>query len=310
MSPTTFARLVVAAVGAVIVPACGPKLPDEPPRPAGFVEQGFAMFPTPRTSDPPGTIYRKDREGRRFIVTTKLIPYLAERTGEEDFPAYSGFHDRRLSSGGLLGFLFGELTPVALGASGQRQVAFRVALYGARRQWTEDEDIEYALLVFEQCPSIDSGKTIDPSVRQILGDHVRCPQRLKWPTRRAGNRYFIIRETISADSLDFELADSTLKALGGVRALEEKIGPYDSSASPAVSWRDTRRSLLTRRFDTPRRIYFLAEEVWFGSAFGCDHCAGAGVPRWSRARGTNSGFVFEGDPDPELEDAPSEYRPM
>ena len=79
---------------------------EDPPLPEASIDPGFQMFPSARTSDGPGTVYRKDSEGQRFIVTTKLIPLLPVQESDEEFGEFGSNHLTRVSMGGLIGMLF------------------------------------------------------------------------------------------------------------------------------------------------------------------------------------------------------------
>src|ERR1700730_1320420 len=80
-------RALVATVAVLLFSGCPPK----PPKPLSTLPDlgltGFQTFPTPRTFDGPGTVFRITRERIRFPVTRLNVP--VEQAGDESFANYT-----------------------------------------------------------------------------------------------------------------------------------------------------------------------------------------------------------------------------
>src|SRR6266568_6162421 len=83
----------------------------------GLKYPGFQTFPTPRTFDFPGTVFRIDRSGTRFVVTT--LPVSCE-SGREALGSYTTTGSWTLSA--LLRYLAGG------SAEGSTESSFRVSV--------------------------------------------------------------------------------------------------------------------------------------------------------------------------------------
>lgn len=183
---------------------------------------GFQTFPTPRTFDGPGTVFRLTADQHRFTVT--LLKAKVDKVGTEEFPDYSS--DVQWTLGVLVNFLKVRLLsgPEA-GAEVGRQVHLNVRLGTGYRERTYDDDIDQALrsahLVF-----------------------------------RRDSRYFIIREAIAVDSLSISANPST-KAGVDAHATLEKI----ATAEGSVHWQDDTHKSLVRTFAPPHYVFYLVDEI-------------------------------------------------
>jgi hypothetical protein len=156
------------------------------PEPEMVVAEGFEMFPTPRTFDAPGTLFRINREGTRLHVADWSTKVSIE-TSPERVPDFAHTGTRTLNVGFFLRFL-------KIGI--KRDVKFKVdlSLEGAQREITSDSEI------------FDVISDMIPTVAVV-----------------EGSRYYIIRETIKVDSMRYKLSQQTLGDFGGSAAFSDSV---------------------------------------------------------------------------------------
>jgi hypothetical protein len=129
---------------------------------------GFETFPTPRTFDGPGLVFRVDNTGKKFSVTQ--LPVRVEPVGEEEFPKLS--QKSNWSAGLVANFL-----SIVLNLDASSKYTLEVSLGRGSRERTFDDAVDEAL------------KEADIRFRR-------------------DNRYYIIRETIATPSVSLRLLDN------------------------------------------------------------------------------------------------------
>lgn len=144
---------------------------------------GFETFPTPRTFDGPGLVFRIDDKGSRFPVTQLAVS--VEPAGEEEFPRLS--QQSNWNAGLVASFLS---TTLNLDASSK--YTLEICIGTGSRERTFDDAIDEAL-----------GKAD--------------------VTFKTGSRYFIIRETIATPSMSLKLLDNDETSAKLKAELDKKV---------------------------------------------------------------------------------------
>lgn len=152
-------------------------------RPDDMLPVGWQFYSRPTNLEPPGTVFRIDNEGRRFIVE-RLKPTI-ER-GPEPGAAKVQSIETKI---GVLARLLGLKSAGAdIHAGSAKTLQFEIA--GPVRESTSDVEIDRVLKPF-----------------------------LGTMEFRANNRYYVVRETRSATAMKFILSDEQLGQIGGKAAI-------------------------------------------------------------------------------------------
>jgi hypothetical protein len=186
----------------------------------------FQMFPSARTFDPPGSIFRVNRDGVRFDVAD-ISSEIKSAKGEEDIPDQTG---RRRVEGNVIANLLKGNTSSALSAAGTYDVSLKLS--GVVRETTSDLNLDKALSLA-----------------------------LKQVALRSDNRYYVIRETIAVREVDFELSTTDLKSvsakIGTKPAGDDKVDIRQQGSTSTT---------LVGHYDRPYRLFYKVEEVQFTSS--------------------------------------------
>jgi hypothetical protein len=185
--------------------------------------RGFSTFPTPRTFDGPGTLFRIDKDGTKFPVAKLAIP--VEVVGNEVFANYT--RETSWSLGGFLKFVgaIRVLSDAQLSANMESTVNLTLQIGQGDRERTYDNEIAAALK--------------DASVKY-----------------RGDSRYYVIRETIAVREISYNLTRGN-NSLSTITVSINKA--IDGSGS--LKWVDSRQSELKQTFDQPHRVFYTVEEV-------------------------------------------------
>jgi hypothetical protein len=145
------------------------KRPSFPTAPLadGLKYPGFQTFPTPRTFDSPGTVFRIDSSGTRFPVTTLPVSVYGGREALASYTALSNW-----TFAALLSYLM-KAPSVEGSATGSFGMRVKVVLEGGVREGTFDAEL-------------------DQSLKNALINY------------RKNNKYFVVRETISVSAIDYD----------------------------------------------------------------------------------------------------------
>jgi hypothetical protein len=186
----------------------------------------FQMFPSARTFDPPGSIFRVNRDGVRFDVAD-ISGEITPATGSEDIPDQTG---RRRVEGNVIGNLLKGDASGAVSAAGTYDVGLKLS--GAVREKTSDLNLDKALSLV-----------------------------LKQVALRSDNRYYVIRETIAVREVDYELSTTDLESVAakvGTKPVGD--GKIDIRQKGSAS------TTLVGHYETPYRLFYKVEEVQFASS--------------------------------------------
>jgi hypothetical protein len=190
---------------------------SQPPPPP---ERGWQFYRGPTEEEPPGTVFRIDEAGVRFPVKTLEVE---ARTAHESFPQ----RNRQLDSNlGLIARLLGVPAEVDVRAS--KTESFLIDLDDVTREYIEDVELDRVLA-------------------------------REWSEAlvRPGNRYYVIRESLSATAVKIELQEEQVQALGGGGTIDEAAelkGSLHASRSHGTY-------KLNERYGKPRRVLFLPDKL-------------------------------------------------
>lgn len=155
----------------------------KPKRPDDFLPPGWQFYSRPTNLEPPGTIFRIDKEGHRFIVAN-LKPDV-ERGAEPGAEKV----ERIETKVGVVARLLG-LQSLGAHVGGGNAKAFRFQIVDPIRESTSDVEMDRVLKPY-----------------------------LEGMAFRKENRYFVIRETRSAIAMTFLLSDEEVGEIGGTGAI-------------------------------------------------------------------------------------------
>lgn len=199
-----------------------------PPNQAG-VERGFHMYEMPRTGGGAGHVFRVDQDNVQFAVTDLNVP-----TSEEGI-AIAKFTEKgkRTATASMLASYSG-IGAINAQLETDRVVRLALSVDGARRIVIQDEDLDPLL----------------PELRR----------KINW---RDNNRYFIIREAIRVNRLDFTLDRESADQLGIGGNVDEQVTLGQGDASAQVSARREAGSTfrLTQAFTPPHYVFYKIEEL-------------------------------------------------
>ena len=182
---------------------------------------GWQFYSKPTTLEPPGTVFRIDRDKKRYIVDyLKVKP----QKGEEAFGRVQTSIQAKTSI--LASFL--GLTNLSL---------------SARAEKNEEMMLEMQNLVRE----VLTDKVIGPILKSFL-------ETLDY---RVKNSYYVIREATTVDEIDFQLNNDQVISLGGEASLNKAI----SVKGKIYSSKKEGTYILQQKFEKPMGIMFLPEEI-------------------------------------------------
>lgn len=206
-------------------------------------EPGFELFRSPRSSYGLGTIYRVDSVGRVTIVSdtlAKLLEAFSEvRRDAEELPRFARDGRFRIDMGSLAGFL-GSAAGTARFSD---TLGLRFSLAGAEREWIPDENFDQRLEEYQR--GRFNALALDPDVVITVGKI------------RPGNRYFVIRETIRADSVDWQFERGSLAQVGVSGSIAEWLELKDAVAETKGGQTIT----LSQRFRERMRVFYRGDGI-------------------------------------------------
>ncbi len=187
------------------------------------LEPGLQMFPTPRATDAPGTIFRVTPAGVRYDVVD-LSPLLQPSVSVETFAVLRDSAVRSIDAGVFLRFVTAN---TAARTSLNRQIATEFMLGGARREKITDQQIDLVL---------------QPRLSEI--------------TWRPNDRYYVIRETILADSI-------RVRVDGGAANQLEQDATFRTliADSVRVNWNRESSYQLVQKFSPAQRVLYKVDRI-------------------------------------------------
>lgn len=189
--------------------------------PAALLEPGWQFYTRPTSLEPPGTVFRIDKEGRRFAVAE--IP-TEKTTGTEAFGATSM---AIRTNARMLAKFIGGRADVAAGQEGNRL-----------------ETLEFEMF------DVEKEVTTDVAILQLLTEF---RSRVEY---KPENRYFVIREARSALGVRYSLSEQLVNALHGAAGLSQLV-----KGDSGLSYEKKESYVLNQKLPTRMRVMFLAEEV-------------------------------------------------
>jgi len=162
----------------------------EQKRPDALLPAGWQFYSRPTNLEPPGTVFRIDGDGRRFLVD-RLKPLV--ESGPE--PGASGVERLEAKVGVVARFLGLQPLGVDVGGGRSRTLEFEIA-----------------------SPIRDS--TTDVQIEKVLAPFLAAME------FRPKNRYFVIRDARSASGMKYKLSAEQFGEIGGdaVIAVAAKVG--------------------------------------------------------------------------------------
>lgn len=201
---------------------------NTPPLPTSSqaeLDPGFRVFPTPRTFDGPGTLFRIDQKGTKYSVGK--LNARVDKAGSETLP--SSMKNVSWSASALVTFLgvARKLQDIKGSADLNSALDSTISFGEGERETTYDADVDKALR--EQQSSFKH-----------------------W----ADSRYFVIRETISVSSVNIVVDRSGSARVEAKAAVTKLVDGHGG-----INWNSSSRDSLVKEFSTPHRIFYTAEEI-------------------------------------------------
>ena len=188
------------------------------------IEPGLKAFPTPRAFDGVGTITRIDREGVSHpFAMLKVTP--PPTLNPEQLPQYK--MTDTVGASLLLSFLRKLAGSPSVGGVVGKTVVLSFTAVGTQRERSNDLDLRQAL-------------------KPILGQ-------LDFSD---GSRYYLISETVLADSIAYTVAQSQVDSLGGSANLQNV-----AKGNVGIRRNGSSEYTLIARLRPPMRIFYKAEEI-------------------------------------------------
>jgi hypothetical protein len=181
------------------------------------LEPGWQFYPRPTVLEPPGQVFRVDEHGRRLMVEALEV---ASHSGAEEVGRHHEVVEARMSMVARLIGIGG------IGASSAKAGRLVFELQGAEREYVEDTALNKVL----ESQQIEQQTT---------------------------DRYFVIRESLSARGITYRLEDEQLAKLGG----EAMVTEAATLSGTLHAFRSHGSFTLDKTFETPYRVMFLAEEL-------------------------------------------------
>src|SRR6266850_590901 len=189
--------------------------------PAAVLEPGWQFYTRPTSAEPPGTIFRIDNQGLRFLVT-EIKPQIT--MGTEAFGTQS--LAVRTNARMLARFVGGRGEGVA-GQQAERLETLEFEMFDVQKEVTTDMAILELLAEFRS--------------------------RVDY---RRDNRYFVIRESRSAVALKYLLSKELINSLQGTAGLAQLV-----KSNGGLSYEERGSYVLNQKLPARMRVMFLAEEL-------------------------------------------------
>lgn len=187
------------------------------------LEAGFQMFPTPRDFDGPGTIFRVDKQNVRWKVKVVDVPIHPgnEIYGNRTIGGRDNFD---------LGLIFATVASGNITHENNCTLDFKIT--GTQRLETYDAEIS---------PFI-------PEIRKAINGI----------TPEKGNRYYLIRDVVSAANISYKFDKTTMDKIGGSGKINKLV-----ELNSNLSWNSTDSYQLTENFPKPYYVCYKPWEITF-----------------------------------------------
>jgi hypothetical protein len=187
--------------------------------------EGFDTFPTPRTFDGPGYVFRIEKQSKKKFPVTELNVKREPPVGQEAFPSYNQIV--RWSATLVASYLGAPETVITTAsADASNDVDVQIKLGLGKRYRVYDDAVEEALK----------------------------SARIRF---REDSDYYVVREAIAVPTISVILARKAT-ATAGIRAMFQKI--VDTTAN--VHWEDQSKASLIQDFgQQPHYVFFTVDRV-------------------------------------------------
>lgn len=217
----TFTRRFIVALILLLLTACtqnGGITMGE-----GVELSGFQTFPTPRTFDGPGTVFRIAPDRTRFSVAKLNVPI--DQVGVERFANYTKTDVWSLAT--VIKYVGAPqlLSDAQVSANLGSSLELTLQIGQGSRERTYDADVTAAL----NAASIEY---------------------------RVDSRYYIIRETIGVSDLSYRFTRKKDLTSGVTAALIKTV-----QATGSLQWVSSEQTDLVQKFDRLHRVFYTAEEI-------------------------------------------------
>ena len=211
----------VLFIAIIVFSGCGAVAPG----PKGATEvEGFKPFPSVRSFDKPGRIFRVDPDG---AVHKVAVLDVEPQVGEEILPKVSAVTKLSL-----------ELVLETIGVAAAQVPGNLYAKMAKSREFvTESVDGKREFIDDSQ---------VDPLLKRVFQDI----------TIRPRNRYYLIRETILSRKLNYRSEKSWLVDAGLEGEFKKVV-----KGKAGVNFDDQKEFSLNKTFDQPMRIWYKAERL-------------------------------------------------
>jgi len=198
---------------------------NKPTNETADLDPGFMLFPTPRTFDGPGTVFRIDKGKTRFLV--KRLAIKVDEAGTEELPVRS--KSVTWTASALATFIGApQIVQDARGSfKADSSLKSEISFGQGTRERTYDEDVTKAL----------------NAAHIPFNDH-------------KDSKYYIIRETIAVSSINIVIEQSAALDASAKATLKQVV---DNQAD--MKWSGADREALTKAFKQPHRVFYTAEEI-------------------------------------------------
>ena len=234
--PNRFILIAVAIV--VVVAAIGTAIyllrpvATTPPS----VADGFVAFTSFRSSDAPGTVFRKVADGslRRVDLLETPIHLGTDVT-------YAISSKREMSAKQFLALVDESCQPLDQTVSASASGEVTINSVDAIREYTFDAEIDGQIAALKQ--------------RFVSGEL----------TYRSSDSYWIIRETLKTSEVNYQSNETWLVAANLKGDLEKCVS---AKGGVELNWGGSQNTSLIRKFDEPLRGWYLADRLVVDMPFG------------------------------------------
>lgn len=210
---------------------------ESKPKIPRVLQEGWQFYHRPTTLEPVGTVFRIDKNHRRYIVDNLKIK---KTRGRE---AAGHLEDHIEIGAGVLAKLLGIGPQADVNVKFAETIVFELSQ--PKRELTSDAALD---------------KVLEPFLVSLKSN------------RRADNQYYVIRETLQATAMVYQLSKERVMALGGEAALNQAL-------TIGAKLERVKEGLfkIEGDFAEPMMVMFLPEEIKPIS-----HGLGSDEPKWGR----------------------------
>jgi hypothetical protein len=192
--------------------------------PQGPKYEDFKVFASPRSFDPPGRVYRVQPDGQVFgVVTLQIKP----QSGVEAIPRIETRANFSLTELLETVGVAAEELPASVSAEIKRKREVTFEGLDAKREFLDDADLDKVL-----------------------------PKALADVRIRPDNKYYIIRETISSEDVNYKMEKSWILNAGFEAQFKSIL-----KNKAKLDWDSGEIFSINKKFSQPLRIWYKAESL-------------------------------------------------